>query len=148
MKECCGFLQIDTITGKHSALISYLINEAKAVYMDSWIRCWNQNTVRHDMSSSRSLSGKPLSLEDKGEKITLVQNESEPQLRDEGDAHVQKKSTPLWLRPRLPLRPLRRPRTIPIAFKLMHPSAVTEEELGEVPAPCHDLLTSGPMPVM
>jgi hypothetical protein len=148
MKECCGFLKIDTIPGKHSDLSSRLVNEAKAVYLGSWIRCWNRNTVRHDMPSSSSLSVQPLSLEKKGEEITMAQNESKTQMRAEGDVYAQKQSTPWWLKPRLPLQPLRRPRTVSSALKLMCPSVVREEELGEVPAPCHDLLTPGPIPEM
>jgi hypothetical protein len=148
MKECCGFLQIDKISGKHSALISHLINEAKAVHLGSWIRCWYPNTVRHDMPSSSSLSRQPLPLKKKGEEITLVQDESKIQLRAEGDVHLQKQPTPQWLKPRLPLQPLRRPRTTSIALKLMYPSAIREEEWSDVSAPRHDLLTPNPVPVI
>jgi protein maelstrom len=95
MKECCRFLQMDTIPGKHSTLITHLVNEAKAVYLGSWIRGWNPNSDRHDMPSSGSLSGQPLSL-NKVEEVLL-----------------QEKPTPRWLKPRGPLKVLRRPRTIP-----------------------------------
>ncbi|XP_023720650.1 protein maelstrom homolog [Cryptotermes secundus] len=115
MKECCGFLKIDTIPGKHSPLITHLVNEAKAMYLGSWIRGWNPNSNRHDMPSSGSLSGQPLSLKKKGEAALL-----------------QKQPTPQWLKPRVPLEPLRRPRAISAALKLLYPLAVIEEESGDV----------------
>jgi hypothetical protein len=144
MKECCGFLKIDMISGKHCALSSHLVTEATAVYLGSKILCWNSKAAHSNMSSLSSLSEEPTSLKKKCEEITMTENEPKTQLSAEGDIHLQKQSAPRRLELCLTLRPLRRPRTISVALKLMYPSEVREEELGDVPAPRHNLQIPGP----
>jgi hypothetical protein len=90
MKQCCGFLQIDMIPGKHFALISHLVDEATGMYLSSRFRRWNPNSLCHDTLSSSCLSGEPILLKKKFEEITMAQNEPKTQLRAEGDVHLQK----------------------------------------------------------
>jgi hypothetical protein len=79
----------------------YLAKRARAVYLHSRTRCWKSNTVRHDMPSSRPLSGKATS-KNKCQERTLMQNEQMKEVRPEEDI------PPLWL---WSLRPLHKPRT-------------------------------------
>lgn len=111
MEQCCGPLAIEIIPGKHCDYGSYLVKRARAKQLDSRIRCSNPNTVRHDLPSSKSLSGQSLSANNKCQERTLEQSEPmQQQLR----AEDVRPRCPRHLRPR---RPLRRPRT-PIALLL------------------------------
>jgi hypothetical protein len=109
MEQFCWLLAVEMVPGKHCDFSTYLTKRARAVCLLSRARCWNPNTLRHDMPSSRSLSGEPLSSKHKCQEATLMQTEPMQQVRAEEVVR------PRWLRP---LRPLRTPRE-PVEMSLM-----------------------------